>query len=268
MFTGKLFFQLGALLTIPLSAYSAQNPTISLFPTTVVENLKSTGQAATKIEDGLEAVVRQIDEQKNLYVDNDCMANANDPGCVSLRKQMSQTYLDMLKQIETGLPAIQKTINVTRMDLEKRIQSQLGKGMSMASLQNVILNDNRKQDQDPVKKLRGNSGVKLSQRFQQYYQLVRASTSASQTSLAIMASEIYLDLEDTQKFITMTQQEMQRARILVELDQELGLVNNEMLEVVNGAKGILFGEDDSAPSMLVPESPQVSQTEFRSPLER
>lgn len=255
---------------VPLIAWAqGSQPPISLFPTTVVENLRSTGKAAADIETGLEGIVEQIDQQRKLYEDNDCPANSTDPGCITLRKQISETYLDMLKHLEAGLPEIQRTISVTKNDLEKRISTQLGRAITAENLQNMLLNQTTSAEESPIKKLQRQGSMRLSRRFQQYYQLVRTSAASSQNSLALMASEIYLDLDEAQNFITLTQQEMQRARILVELDQELGLVSNEMLAVIDGAKAIIFGERVEEPTqLLAPTLNADANTNFRSPLER
>lgn len=262
----------GWLFTVNSSAQTpARNPTISLFPTTVVENLRATGEVATEIENGLEGIVQRIDQQRQLYEDSECLVNELDSGCISLRKQMSQTYLDILKHLEQGLPEIQRTMAVTQRDLQQRLRSQLGTGVTPAQLQNLLLNaESASENTDPIRRLQRQGGTRLSQRFQQYYQLVRTSSSSSQNSLAIMASEIFLDLSEAQKFLELTQQEMQRARIMVELDHELGLVSGEMLSVVDGVKSIIFGQEIAAPTQFAPASVLESNANavFRSPLER
>ena len=59
---------------ISIAALSANNalantPTIRLFPTTVVEDLKQTGNVARDMETGLQEVIGKLDQQQALYVE-------------------------------------------------------------------------------------------------------------------------------------------------------------------------------------------------------
>ena len=60
---------------------SASAPTINLFPTTVLEEIKHTGSVAAEMETGLQAVISQLDEQQKLYLESKCEGNEGDPGC-------------------------------------------------------------------------------------------------------------------------------------------------------------------------------------------
>jgi len=48
---------------------ATSQPTIRLFPTTVVENIKQTGDTARAMEEGLQDVVRELEQQMILYHD-------------------------------------------------------------------------------------------------------------------------------------------------------------------------------------------------------
>ena len=98
-------------------------------------------------------------------------------------------------------------------------------------------------DRGPI--LRGRSGMRLSERFQQYYQLVATSGAKGDQSLAVLASDIYLDMEETSALIRRTRQEIARATLMEQLNQSFGNITPEMIEVVGGVKSILFGDDDS-----------------------
>jgi hypothetical protein len=45
----------------------ANTPTIRLFPTTVVEDLRQTGNVARDMETGLQEVIGRLDQQQQLY---------------------------------------------------------------------------------------------------------------------------------------------------------------------------------------------------------
>jgi hypothetical protein len=114
--------------------------------------------------------------------------------------------------------------------------------------------------------MRGRSGMRLSERFKQYYQLVASSSSQTDQSLAVLASDIYLDMEETSTLIQRTRQEIARATLMEQLNQSFGIITPEMIAVVGGVKSILFGDDESQPLIAGPPPGSVEQA-YRSPLE-
>ena len=99
----------------------ANSPTIRLFPTTVVEDLKQTSSVAKEMETGLQEVIGRLDQQRELYLGSKCEGAENDPGCQQLGKQIGATYLEMLTIMEERLPDMEHTVNNTRLSLEKRL---------------------------------------------------------------------------------------------------------------------------------------------------
>jgi hypothetical protein len=80
-------------LLLPVAAYAATAPTIKLFPTTVLEEIKHTGNVAAEMETGLQVVINQLDEQQKLYIDSKCEGNEGDPGCERIARQLGKSYL-------------------------------------------------------------------------------------------------------------------------------------------------------------------------------
>lgn len=109
--------------------------------------------------------------------------------------------------------------------------------------------------------------MRLSERFRQYYQLVATSGSQGDQSLAVLASDIYLDMKETSLLISRTRQEIARATLMEQLNQSFGIITPEMMEVVGGVKSILFGDADSVPIVAGPPPGSVEQA-YRSPLEQ
>ena len=62
-------------------ALAKQTPTIRLFPTTVVENIKQTGQAAKAMEQDLQGVIDRLNEQEALFTASKCEGAGAEPGC-------------------------------------------------------------------------------------------------------------------------------------------------------------------------------------------
>ncbi len=247
---------------------SANTPTIRLFPTTVVEDLKQTGNVARDMETGLQEVIGQLDQQQALYTESKCDGAENDSGCQRLARQIGATYLDMLTIMEERLPDMEHTVNNTRLSLEKGLRNELGRKMTPWTLQETLIGGNA--NNATVKAsptLRGRSGMRLSERFKQYYQLVATSGAKGDQSLAVLASDIYLDMEETSLLIQRTRQEIARATLMEQLNQSFGIITPEMIEVVGGVKTILFGDEGSEAMVAGPPPGSIEQA-YRSPLEQ
>lgn len=246
----------------------ANTPTIRLFPTTVVEDLRQTGNVARDMETGLQEVIGRLDQQQQLYQESKCDGAENDSGCQRLARQIGATYLDMLTIMEERLPDMEHTVNNTRISLEKGLRSELGKKMTPWELQETLVGKaatGTTTEASPT--LRGRSGMRLSERFKQYYQLVATSGSQSDQSLAVLASDIYLDMEETSLLIERTRQEIARATLMEQLNQSFGIITPEMMEVVGGVKSILFGDEESRALVAGPPPGSIEQA-YRSPLEQ
>ncbi len=251
-----------------LQAYAdANTPTIRLFPTTVVEDLRQTSLVAQEMETGLQEVIGRLDQQQQLYNESKCDGAEGDPGCQRLAKQIGATYLDMLGIMEERLPDMEHTVNNTRLSLEKRLRTELGIKMTSWTLQETLLRGNPQVGASaPSPSMRGRSGMRLSERFNQYYKLVASSSSQSDQSLAVLASDIYLDMQETSELIARTREEITRATLIEQLNQSFGTITPEMMEVVGGVKSILFGDEASRVQIAGPPPGSIEQA-YRSPLE-
>ena len=269
---GRRQATLGLLLAASILIYAqtalANTPTIRLFPTTVVEDLKQTGNVARDMETGLQEVIGRLDQQQQLYEESKCDGAENDPSCQRLARQIGATYLEMLTIMEERLPDMEHTVNNTRVSLEKGLRNELGRKMTPWELQETLVGKsgpNATPASSPT--LRGRSGMRLSERFKQYYQLVATSGSQGDQSLAVLASDIYLDMDETSLLIERTRQEIARATLMEQLNQSFGIITPEMMEVVGGVKSILFGDEESRELVAGPPPGSVEQT-YRSPLEQ
>ncbi len=239
-----------ALLMAPTAGRAGvEQPTIRLFPTAVLEEIKHTGAVAQAMETGLQPLIARLDEQQQLYRDSKCQGAESDPGCDQLAKQLGDTYLEMLNVMGDQLPAMEQAVNNTRGGLEKRLRRELGQKKTSWDLQKILLGQAAGAPAGGSGKpaLRGRSGMRLSDRFQQYYQLVARPGSNADSSLAVIAADIYLDMNEASELIARTREEINRATLMGELNQSLGVITPQMQEVVNGVKSILFGESELAP---------------------
>ena len=258
---------LSAALLVGRAAF-ANTPTIRLFPTTVVEDLRQTGEVARDMETGLQEVIGRLDQQQQLYQESKCDGAENDSGCQRLARQIGATYLDMLTIMDERLPDMEHTVNNTRISLEKNLRSELGRKMTPWTLQETLVGKSAKaSSSQPSPTLRGRSGMRLSERFRQYHQLVATSGSQGDQSLAVLASDIYLDMQETSVLIERTRQEIARATLMEQLNQSFGIITPEMMEVVGGVKSILFGDEESRAIVAGPPPGNIEQA-YRSPLEQ
>jgi hypothetical protein len=247
----------GCLLLPVAAAASPSAPTIKLFPTTVLEEIKHTGNVAAEMESGLQAVIGQLDQQQQLYLDSKCEGNEGDPGCERIARQLGKSYLEMLNVMADKLPEMETAVNATSSSLEKRIRKELGQKKTSWTLQELLIGaasgDSATASQPS---LRGRSGMRLSARFSQYYKLVARSGGKTNSSLAVIASDIYLDMQETSSLIARTREEISRATLMEQLNQSFGTITPEMQEVVAGVKAILFGEElDVMPMAIQPVGP-------------
>jgi hypothetical protein len=259
-------FLFAGLAIAALARANTEGPTIRLFPTTVVEDLRQTSSVAREMETGLQEVIGRLDQQQQLYQESKCEGAEEDPGCRRLAQQIGATYLEMLGIMEQRLPDMEHTVNNTRLSLEKRLRSELGNKMTSWTLQETLLGAGPDGTTKPAPTLRGRSGMRLSERFKQYYQLVASSGAQSDQSLAVLASDIYLDMDETSVLIARTREEIARATLMEQLNQSFGSITPEMMEVVGGVKAILFGDEAGRIQVAGPPPASVEQV-YRSPLE-
>ncbi|MCZ6890090.1 MAG: hypothetical protein O7H39_16510 [Gammaproteobacteria bacterium] len=165
-------------------------PVMRLFPTTVLEDIRETGQVAEEMENSLQEVINRLDMQQQLYTESLCHGADADPGCTRLSKQLGATYLDMLTIMTERLPEMERAVESTRMSLEKRLKRELGQRTTPSSLQDTLLGKTPQQTEEKRLALRGRSGIRLSDRFKQYYNLVATNQNSSNRALAVVAADI------------------------------------------------------------------------------
>ncbi len=261
-----LAYTLLTVMVVSQDVLGATGPSIRLFPTTVLEDIRQTSQVAAAMESGLQDIIARLDQQLQLYRESRCDGNEEDPGCARLARQLGATYLEMLNAMGEQLPDMEQAVNSTQTSLEKRLRKELGQKMTPWGLQELLLgNGNGKSTAGPRPSLRGRSGMRLSDRFRQYYQLVAQTGASNGHSVAVIASDIYLDMQETADLIVRTREEISRAALLEQLNQSFGIITPEMQQVVSGVKSILFGDPQASAPVAGPP-PGSEEQSYRSPL--
>ena len=252
-------------LAIPGAHANSSGPVVRLFPTTVLEDIRETGQVAEDMENNLQEVINRLDMQEQLYSESLCQGADGDQGCDRIAKQLGATYLEMLDIMSERLPEMERAVNNTRSSLETRLRQELGQRTTPTTLQNALLGESTSTTEAERPALRGRSGVRLSDRFKQYYNLVSTNKQGASKSLAVVASDIYLDMDEASRLIAATQEEIGRAALMEQLNQSFGMITPEMAAVVGGVKEILFGESMDSGAIAAPPY-AIGETDFVSPL--
>lgn len=235
-------------------AQSPRQPTLNIFSTQVVENIKETGSAARELENDLQSVIEELEQHKVLYNESQCQGAAGDQGCDQINRQMAETYKVMLDTMAERLPDMERSIVTTRDALQNRIAKELGRNRTGQDLQQLLRN-NKESISAPQRTRVRRQGLRLSDRFRQYFILVNQGQTES---LALLGAEMYLDMEETSELIQIIQQQIHRARLYVDLSKELGTITPEMESTVADVKRIIFGEYDEE-SEFVPSDLNATQ---------
>lgn len=257
-------------------AQNATGPELRLFSSTIVEDIRRTGEAAQNMESGVLESIEYMDQQISLYRASNCETAGEDAGCAEMRRQLGQSYGTMLDAMEGALPEMQSAIERSRDGLESSLATQIGRGLSPTGLQELMLDEGG--PATPARRARsaGTGGAKLSQRFQQYYTLVAGSVGGTRNgkgALAVTAADIYLDMQEAAELIQLTSDEIARSQIFIDLDQAMPGLTDEMEMTVEGVKRVLFGEETGSgdPSVQPPpvETAGADNTgaNYSSPLE-
>ena len=120
--TSVLTMLLAPLLALTSASSNAgvSGPVVRLFPTTVLEDIRETGQVAEDMENNLQQVIQKLDMQQQLYSESLCEGADGDQGCERIAKQLGASYLEMLEVMSDRLPEMERAVNSTRSSLEKR----------------------------------------------------------------------------------------------------------------------------------------------------
>jgi len=253
---------------------SGEGPELRLFSSDIVESIRSTSEAASTMESGMIEVIETMDRQMALFKASNCEdAGQSDSGCAEMRRQLMGSYGQMLNKMSEALPQMQQAIDRSRDGLKKSLGTQIGRKISATDLQELLLEDNAPRASSRQRRA-GGSG--LSKRFEQYFNLVAQNVggvSSGRGALAVTAADMYLDMEEASEMIQITQDQIERTRLFVELEQVMPGMTEQMELTVAGAKTLLFGESDEASNLDLEPPPNFdpaadSETAFTSPLER
>lgn len=234
-------------------------PTLNIFSTQVIENIKETSNAARNLENDLQGVIEELEKHQQLYKESKCHGAVGDQGCNQISRQMAQTYTVMLDTMAERLPDMERNILMTRDALKTRLAKELGRNRTGHDLQ-LLLRSNKQGISAPHRTRVRRQGLRLSDRFRQYFYLVNQGNTES---LALLGSEMYLDMDETSELIQLTQQQLHRAKLYVDLSEHMGTITPEMDQTVSEVKRIIFGEYDETSDFVPADLDTLDQNKAR-----
>jgi hypothetical protein len=237
-----------AALAVSQSA-SQTRPKINLFPTSVVESLSETSRAARDMESGMYDVVAKLDKQKQAYQSTNC-DNSDDQGCVQLRKAIRSTYKDMLEVMQSSIPEMRSSLDVTATSMGGSLRGEIGRKMTPGDVQRILAGRSATSQGVPPAATAGSARQgKLSKMFSRYYELVKRGGKQAD-ALPVLASQIYLDSMQSLYFLDLIEAEIGSQNTELVLELEWGELTDQMTATVGDVKALLWGETDRSEDIL------------------
>ncbi len=229
------------LLLMMLMAFvqAAVSPTINLFPTSVVEDLKLSSEAAQGMEQSLHPVVKQLEEQYRLYQESKCDGAEGDAGCAALKKSLGEGYKAFLDELLGSLPQVKSAMANIKNSVGGRIAKEMGGNMTPRDLQRML--DGNGQPAKRVRHISGKRKGRISSVLSKYREMVAMGPNQGEP-MAVLASDIYLDARETLEEVNMIQADIARAKVLIDVGGIYFDPSPQMMATVGAVKGLLFGE--------------------------
>jgi hypothetical protein len=240
---------------------SQTRPKINLFPTSVVESLSETSRAARDMESGMYDVVAKLDKQKQAYQSTNC-DNSDDQGCVQLRKAIRSTYKEMLEVMQSSIPEMRSSLDVTATSMGGSLRGEIGRKMTPGDVQRILAGRSAtSQGVSPARTAGSARQGKLSKMFSRYYELVKRGGKQAD-ALPVLASQIYLDSMQSLYFLDLIEAEIGSQSTELVLELEWGELTDQMTATVGDVKALLWGETDRSEDILEVglEAPQQQET--------
>lgn len=246
------------LLLISLDIWAAGSSKLSSIinvMTDIGNSIKDMSELSGEIENDISKIMEILDSNMKFYEDTGCDSNPGTQGCTQAKAKIAEHYTEMMEVIKTKLPSMRKSLEKARNSIVSEMSARVST-KSVNYLQEHILKETS--GQGPVVESKNSysskrmSGVRLSSRFEQYYNLINASKGKQSEPMSVTAASVLLDMQDSLKYIDYTLSEIEEQRAQMQITASLGEVTPEMKKIVGGIQTILFGksiemDEDNAP---------------------
>ena len=223
-------------------------PRVNLFPTSVVESLSQTSRAAKDMEGSMYEVVARLDKQKQAYESTHCN-NSDDAGCVQLRRAIRGSYKEMLDVMQSSIPAMRGSLDVTVDAMGNSLRGEIGRKMTPGDVQRILGGRTGSvQGMSAAVSSPARQG-KLSRMFSRYYELVKRGGRQAD-ALPVLASQIYLDSMQSLYYLDLIEAEIGSQSTELVLELEWGELTDQISSTVTDVKALLWGDVDQGQEIL------------------
>lgn len=236
----------------------AAGPSVNLFPTAVLSEIKETTNTVTSMEKGLVPIVEKMTNQKELYDSTSCEGDqSGSSGCAEILQNISQTYVEMLDKMAEALPELKRSVRNSELMLQKRIATELGRKKTANDLQSDLLQG----DFTPVKRQSpARSKRSMSAILQRNFKRIEGAGRSNRTMMST-ASDMYLDMRDTSIWIDRLDAQITRQKALTQLNISMGQLPEGMDETISEVVTMVMGEDAGFESDVLNEDPVIESVE-------
>ncbi len=223
-------------------------PRVNLFPTSVVESLSETSRTAKDMEGSMYEVVARLDKQKQVYESTHCN-NSEDAGCVQLRRAIRGSYKEMLDVMQSSIPAMRDSLDVTVDAMGNSLRGEIGRKMTPGDVQRILGGRTDSVQGMPAAVSSSNRQGKLSRMFSRYYELVKRGGRQAD-ALPVLASQIYLDSMQSLYYLDLIEAEIGSQSTELVLELEWGELTDQISSTVTDVKTLLWGDADQGREIL------------------
>ncbi len=162
-----------------------------------------------------------------------------DTGCAALKRSLGEGYKAFLDQLQGSLPPVEAAMSNIKNSVGGRIAREMGNNMTPRDLQRML--DGGGQPAKRVRHISGKRKGRISAVLGKYREMVAMGPNQGE-SMAVLASDIYLDASETLEEVGMIQADIARAKVLIDVGGIYFDPSPQMMATVGAVKSLLFGE--------------------------
>lgn len=241
----------------------AAGPEVTLDASELVADIRDTRSVAAEVESGLQSALEVLASHTEALKAQGCTAESDSSHCRAMKSELRDAYLQLLDNVEQQLPSLRNSVQQVVTSLEARIGQK--EGSTATDVQERILNSSATASNRSKPRLQGVSGSRLTQSLGKIQRLV-SNAGSNRVSLEAIQADLYLDMRESLEVIEYLQADIDRTRILAEVQLGEFQISDADMSAAQDAWDILFPDSESGLSDPNQLSMPV-EDDFRSPLE-
>lgn len=221
----------------------------------ISENLNEVASSSTRMEQDIQSSVLEMKKYQDLYASAQCSTGDPDPGCDQILKGVNESFLNVMKGMQSALPEIETALEPAYDRLSNRLRTEIGRKLTPSQVQELVTKNNNRQSVPGVQSRTGRVG-KLSKRMRAWSNFLQRAAGRSDVNQATIAADLYYDLDGALGEISYMRDLIDSLVPVLELPGGMGMEpTEEMQQLMANAGSLLFGEegDQPLPDMLPEE---------------